>query len=156
MEKNDLPESFGVFKPVGHIVIAFRTAVLMEAAATALLARDFTPADLFRFTPEEMKTQVDRDLETASPMASLGQDLNLVKAHGVLAEQGCSFLVVHAPDDAHADRVAEVLKSVPAESAQRYGHFVIEELPVGGADEPQVFESPERGLDTGAAAHGRS
>ncbi|MDP3669929.1 MAG: hypothetical protein Q8R69_09625 [Telluria sp.] len=147
MEKNDLPEAFGVFKPVGHIVIAFRSAADQQAAAQALLQQGFAASALVRFTPDEMKSQVDADIKAASVLASLGQELNLVKAHRALAESGCSFLVVHAPDDDLAERVAVVARATKAVAAQRYGRFIIEELVEQAPGEAQVFESPERGLD---------
>lgn len=147
MEKNDLPEAFGVFKPVGHIVIAFRSAADQQAAAQALLQQGFAASALVRFTPDEMKNQVDADMAAASALASLGQELNLVKAHRALAESGCSFLVVHAPDDDLAERVAAVARTMQAVAAQRYGRFIIEELIDQAPDQAQLFESPERGLD---------
>lgn len=147
MEKNDLPEAFGVFKPVGHIVIAFRSAADQQAAAQALLQQGFATSALVRFTPDEMKAQVEHDIKDASALASIGQEMNLVKAHRALAENGCSFLVVHAPDDDLAERVAVVARTMKAVAAQRYGHFIIEELVEQAPGEAQVFESPERGLD---------
>ena len=150
MEKNDRPEAFGVFKPVGHIVISFRAADRLEAAADALRKQGFEASALVTYSPQEMITQADEDIAKAMPLASLGQELNLVKAHRQLAEEGCSFLVVHAPDDAQAARVATVLLTAKAASAQQYGRFIIEELDVGARDEAQVFESPDRGLDKAA------
>ncbi len=148
MEKNDLPEAFGVFKPVGHIVIAFRSAADQQAAASQLIEQGFAASALVRFTPDEMKAQADADMKAASPLASFGQELNLVKAHRAQAESGCSFLVVHAPDDEQAERVATVARTMKAVTAQRYGRFIIEELVAQAPGEAQVFESPERGLDT--------
>lgn len=94
-----------------------------------------------------MTAQVDKQLASASALASIGQDLNLIKAHRELAQNGCSFLIVHAPDDEQAELVASVAQTTGAVAAQRYGRFIVEELidlPVG---EKQVFESPDRGLD---------
>ncbi len=147
MQKNDLPEAFGVFKPVGHVIAAFRTAADQQAAAQALLQQGFAASALMRFTPDEMKARVDADMKGASALASLGQELNLVKAHRALAESGCYFLVVHAPDDDLAERVAVVAREMKAVAAQRYGRFIIEELVEQAPGEAQVFESPERGLD---------
>jgi hypothetical protein len=45
-----------------------------------------------------------------------------------LAEKGCSFLIVHAPDKALVARVAEVARLIHAASAQHYGRFMIEDL----------------------------
>ena len=147
MDKNHPPVSLGVFKPVGHIVIAYRNAADLHAAAQALGAKGFASTDLVHYTPQEMMAQVDAQLPEASPLASIGQDLNLIKAHRDLAEQGCSFLVVHAPQDEQADDVAAVARSTRAVVAQRYGRFIIEELIDAPAGQTQVSESPDLGLD---------
>ena len=147
MDKTDPPESFGVFKPVGHTVIAYRNLPEMQAAVDQLTAQGFASADLVGYTPDEMKTQVDAELLDASPLASIGQDLNLIKAHRELAERGCSFLVVNAAKDEQAERVEAIARSTKAVAAQRYGRFIVEELIDAPVGEPQVFESPDRGLD---------
>ena len=147
MDKTDPPESFGIFKPVGHTVVAFRRFADLEAASTQLLAHGFTASSLVRYTPEEMTAQVDLEIERASPMAGIGQELNLVKAHRKLAVQGCCFLVVDAPDDVQAEHVATIARGCHAVAAQRYGRFIIEEVIDEPGDEEQVFESSDRGLD---------
>lgn len=147
MDKTDLPESFGVFKPVGHIVIAFPTAADLQAALSALVQQGLASADAVRYAPAEMIAQVDLEVQAASPLASLGQELNLIKAHRALAERGCSFLVVPAAGDAQAELVATVARAHKAVVAQRYGRFIIEELISPPTGESQVFESPARGLD---------
>ncbi|MEQ1685045.1 MAG: hypothetical protein ABL916_15465 [Burkholderiaceae bacterium] len=70
-----------------------------------------------------------------------------MRSHTASAESGCSFLVVHAPDDDLAERVTVVARTMKAVAAQRYGRFIIEELVEQAPGEAQVFESPERGLD---------
>jgi hypothetical protein len=147
MDKTDPPESFGIFKPVGHIVMSFRGTVDLEAAASALTKAGFAAKELVRYTPNEMIAQVNDEIETASPLAAIGQDLNLVKAHRELAESGCSFLVVHAPDDALVDQVTAVARHCKAVTAQRYGRFVVEELIDDGSGLGQTSESSDTGLD---------
>lgn len=147
MDKTHIPESFGVFKPVGHIVIAFPTTADLQAALATLAQQDLASADAVRYGPAEMIAQVNLEIQAASPLASLGQELNLIKAHRTLAERGCSFLVVPAAGDAQAERVASVARAHNAVVAQRYGRFIIEELISPPTAEPQVFESPARGLD---------
>lgn len=147
MKKTDVPESFGVFKPVGHVVIAFPAAGDLQAAVAGLAEQGLAGAGLVRYSPAEMVRQVDADIQAASPLASLGQELNLIKAHRALAERGCSFLVVPAADDALAERIAAVARLHHAVVAQNYGHFIIEELISPPTGEPQIFESPARGLD---------
>lgn len=147
MDKSNPPTSFGVFKPVGHVVIALDSAALAQAVSDRLLATGFADNDLVHYTPDEMKNQVDTELHTASALASIGQDLNLIKAHRALAESGCSFLVVHAPKAEQVEQVRSIANSMNAKSAQRYGVLIVEELMDPQSGQRQVFESPDRGLD---------
>ena len=147
MDKSDLPESFGVFKPVGHTVIAFRTTHDLLNAAARLQGQGFADEAMTLYTPRQMAAQVTLAQQTASPLASLGQELNLILTHRALAEAGCCFMVVHAPGDEQAEQVAVVARTGQAVAAQRYGHFLIEELIDPLAGTPQIFESPDRGLD---------
>ena len=140
--------SFVVFKPVDHVVISFATAEQADAAAQALADLGMRGAHTVRrLSDREMIEQIDADLERASPLASIGQEVNLIKAHRALAERGYHWLVVYAPDDRQASRVAQVARAQGAERAQRYGNFIIEELIVRPADRAAVAESPARGLD---------
>jgi len=139
--------AYGVFKPVGHVIVAFPSAEDAQDASAALLAADFGEDDITAYSPDQMIAQAEQDLAQASTLAGIGQELNLVKAHRDLARQGSSFLVVRAPKQAAADQVAEIALKHHASRAQRYGTLMIEELiPVGGS-EKQVAESNDRGLD---------
>lgn len=147
MDKSTPPRSFGVFKPVGHTVVAFGTARTMEEAADSLVQGGFAPSDMVRYTPAEMITQVNADLLTASPLAAVGQELNLIRAHRALAQNGCSFLVVHAPDAEQAARVDVMVQTFKPASAQRYTTFLIEDLTTRRETAGQSFESPDRASD---------
>ena len=147
MDKQNPPTSHGVFKPVGHVVISFPSAQDQRAAAQALETAGVTSDDVTAYSADEMSQQVKTDLERATALASMGQELNLVKAQGALAALGYHFLVVQVADDESARRVADTVRTCNAERAQHYGNFVIEELIEHADDEPQVAESPDRGLD---------
>ncbi|WP_088278446.1 hypothetical protein [Ideonella sp. A 288] len=155
MDKTNPPRSFGVFKPVGHTVLAFEPGPDLQAATDRLHALGFAADAIVRYSPAEMTALVEADRLSASPLASMGQDLNLVEAHGTQAARGCGFLVVESADDASAEAVAGVAQQCHAASAQRYGRFVIEEVAAAAASASQVFESPDRGLDV-ASVDGRS
>lgn len=139
MDKTNPPETLGVFKPVGHTVMAFRSDADLQVAANALRGLGFANADLVCYTPQEMITQATTERHRAGALAAFGYELDLVNAHLVLAESGCSFLVVYAPKDGQAERAAEVARTMNAVSAQHYGTFMIEELV--NATEP---DSPAR------------
>jgi len=139
--------SFGVFKPVGHVVISFPTARQADEARAAMASELALDGDAVRFmTDRQMLARIDEDLKDASPLANLGQELNLAKAQRELARLGYHWLIVRAEGEL-AGRVADCARQHGAERAQRYGRLVIEELIEHGGDLPQVAESPDRGLD---------
>lgn len=141
------PTSFGVFKPVGHVVVSFAAATDLDAVCAALAQQAFADDAVQRLTAAQMVEQADGDIARASPMAAVGQELNLVKAQRELALQGHGFLVVRVRNDNEAERVAAVARRFDASRAQHYGHWVIEELIAVGTTERQISESPDRGLD---------
>lgn len=147
MDKLNPPTSHGVFKPVGHVVISFPSQQDQRDAAQALAAAGMAGSEVTHYSADEMTRQVQTDLERATALASIGQEFNLVKAQGELAKLGYHFLVVHVADDDAARRVADTVRPFKAERAQHYGNFLIEELIEHADDEPQVAESPDRGLD---------
>jgi hypothetical protein len=149
MDDTSQMRSFGVFKPVGHVVISFPNAQAMKAAAQALRQAGFggEPQSLREIDDRAMVAQADDDIARASPLAAIGQELNLVKAQRELARLGYHFLVVKADDDEAARLVADIAARHEAERAQLYGQLIIEELIQHPGDEAQVAESPDRGLD---------
>lgn len=128
MDKSNPPTTFGVFKPVGHTLIAFATEAELQSAAVALKNLGFADSSLVHYTPAEMAAQVDAQLQAPSPLANFGYELDLIRAHGELAKNGCSFLVVDAPTDALAAKVAALVHTLAPAAAQHYGHLLIEDL----------------------------
>ncbi len=128
MNKAYPPSSFGVFKPVGHLLIAFRTLNQLESATDLLIAQEFSVADLTRYSPQEMIAQTEQDLHDASPLAALGHELDFIHAHRTLADSGCHFLVVKAHGDVKVELVTHMARTAQAVCAQRYGRLIIEEI----------------------------
>lgn len=149
MNKSDPPVSFGVFKPVGYVAVALPSAAAQEALSKCLLVLGFAADALVSYAPEEMVAQVDLELSQASPLAAFGQELNLAKAHREMALAGCSFLMVHAPDDELARQVAAAARPLRAVSAQHYGWLIIETLIEPVHSGPQGAQRPDQGLAQG-------
>lgn len=102
--------SFSVCKPVGHVVISFPSAQQAQAARAAIAEEPGLEGDAIRFlTDKQMTEQIDRDLLDAGPLANLGEELDLVKAHRELAQLGYHWLIVRAEGDLAA-RVAAIAK----------------------------------------------
>jgi hypothetical protein len=151
MPSND-QESFGVFKPVGDVVVSFPSQATAEAAAKALADSGCPAAAIRRISAAQMTAIRENDIRGASALASIGQELNLAKADLALAQRGYHWLLVSAADDDEAARVVAAVKPHGAERAQRYGRFLVEELIEHGDEQTQVAESPDRGLDAQTAS----
>lgn len=128
MNKDAVPEAFGMFKPVGHVVAGFAMEKEREAAAQALRDAGFGEKDIVRYSAAEMKALTDRELAQAGPLASLGVDKALVERYARMAEPPYSWLIVYAPEPGQAQRVAEVVGRCGADQAQKFGQMVVEEL----------------------------
>lgn len=128
MDKTTPPTTFGVFKPVGHTLIAFYTEDELKSAVAALTTLGFLNSSMVRYSAAEMAAQVAAELLAASPLANFGYELDLVHLHGDLAKKGCCFLVVDAPTDILAAQVAALVQSIKPATAQHYGHLLIQDL----------------------------
>jgi hypothetical protein len=128
MDKANPPTSFGVFKPVGHTVIAFFTEEELQSAVLALKALGFQASDMVHYSGVEMAAQVDAELQVANPWANVGTELDLMRGHWELAKKGCSFLVVEAASNDLADQVTALVHTIHPASALRYRQLIIEDL----------------------------
>lgn len=128
MNKQQPPTLFGVFKPTGHTLMAFRTPAELRNASQKLVSAGFELDALTEYSSEEMRVQASDELDSAGLMASFGYELDLLRLHKDLAEQGCSFLIVNAPKPDQAHLVADMLPAMLPVAAQHYGRFLIEDL----------------------------
>ena len=130
MTKADHPQSFGAFKPVGHVVVAMPDDDRAASAAQALRASGFEAEDILEYTAAEEDDEMDRMLADADAtgLAGFGYEVSLMRRYQELAKDGASWLIVYAPEDDRASRVAEVTKSHGALMAEKYHRLVIEDL----------------------------
>ena len=146
-DNTDTRTAYGVTKPVGFVLVSFPTEHDARAAIPELRDAGFGEADVKYYSPAQMKAQAEVDIHKAGILATIGQELNLVKAHRDLAEARHAFVSVRAPDEDKARQVAAIARHHGADRAQKYGRLIIEELIEPGTGERQVAESPDRGLD---------
>ena len=147
MTDNADNHSFGIFKPVGHVVISFPGGDAAQQALQALAGIGIDGEQVRHVSAADMRLRLEEEIAAASPLASVGQEMNLARAQLELARLGYHWLVVRARSDGRAFQIADCVKPLGAERAQYYGHFVIEELIAHPGDASQVAESPDRGLD---------
>jgi hypothetical protein len=125
VDKNHPPTSCGVFKPVGHLAISFPPDIDLGRVVEELGP---LRVDITRYSADEMRQQVERDLAQASVQVSTSNEMNLVREHLALAREGYGWLVVKAETAPRAKCIASVAKRLGAERAELYGRLMIEQL----------------------------
>jgi len=128
MTKADHPQSFGAFKPVGHVVVAMPDDTRAAAAAKALRAAGFEHEDVLEYTAAEENDEMDLMLQHASDFSGFGYEVSLMRKYQELAREGASWLIVYAPDDQRTQKVADIVKDHGARMAEKYHRLVIEDL----------------------------
>jgi hypothetical protein len=145
MNENDSQTAYGVFKPVGHVLASFPTERDARSAVEALNQAGFS--EVAYYPADEVLERAERDIERAGVLATIGQELNLVKQQRELAVEGHPFVSVLAEQDHEARRAADIVARFHADRAQKFGHLIIEELIEPGSGQRQAKESPDTGLD---------
>ena len=128
MTKADHPQSLGAFKPVGHVVVAMPDDARAERTVQALLAQGFERDDILEYSAAEENDEMDRMLQHTSDFAGFGYEVTLMRRYKELAGQGASWLIVFAPEDDQAERVAAAAREHGALLAEKYHRLVIEDL----------------------------
>ena len=128
MTKADLPQSFGAFKPVDHVVIALPDDDSAARLVQALGAAGFSAHDVLEYTAAEKNHAMGRMLEHTSDVAGFGYEVSLMRRYQQLAKQGASWLIVYAPEEAQTVQVGQLAKAHGALLAERYETLAIESL----------------------------
>jgi hypothetical protein len=128
LTKSDAGVSFGVFSPVGHLVLAFENDEVTQAAARALRDAGFDGDDVLVYSASEEAEQMGRLLDGAPGSAAFGHEVLLMRRYKRMADAGCGWLVVYAPDEPSCRRAVEVAQRFGAKLAEKYHRLVIEDL----------------------------
>jgi len=110
------------------VVVAMPDDTRAAAAAKALRDSGFENEDVLEYTAAEENDEMDRMLQHASDFSGFGYEVSLMRKYQELAREGASWLIVFAPDDERAQKVAEIVKSHGARLAEKYHRLVIEDL----------------------------
>lgn len=129
MERPEYPTSFGIFYPVGYIVVGLQSKEDAQRVQQDLFTGGYVPEDCALFTCKEVTEAATRNLdENPSFLPRLGWADKAVKIHLEAAKEGASFLIIYAPDKISSDRAMNVVRRVPFVFAHRYHRLAIEEL----------------------------
>jgi hypothetical protein len=128
LTKANFPRSFGVFSPTGHVVMALTNDAEAQQARAALLQSGFSDDDVTRYSKEEVLAEFEKSEAHAVDPIQIGQDVAKVEEYLQLANQGCGFLVVQAPEDDDAKRAVRIVKPFGLKFAEKYNRLTLEEL----------------------------
>ena len=120
----------GVFYPTGHVFIMFPTEKDARDAAYALEEDNHHSSEsISLLSPEDIQEKIARTAGSADiPLPSAGTEADTVRHFAELASQGHYALLIHAPSAQASEHIMQVLKDFPISYAQKYRHFVIEDL----------------------------
>jgi hypothetical protein len=124
----DLPQSLGTFKPVGHVMVALPDDEVAAQVARALEDAGFAEEDILHFDAAEGHDRMQEMIEQSSGLAGFGYEITLMRRYKKLADEGHRWLLVHAPEDDQAERVADVARRFRAPMAVKYHRLAIEDL----------------------------
>ena len=124
----DVPTSFGVFKPVGYVMIGLPTQGQSDALVAALHGSGWQGAAVLHFTPRETTAELEAMVDNAGALAGFGYEITLLRRYLALAKTGYRWLLVKVDDGQHAAAAAEVARHCGATLAVYYRSFTVEEM----------------------------
>lgn len=118
----------GMFYPTGYIVAGFADVPARDQAQRALQAKGFAETQLTAVSAQDMRQQAAQNLEHPSIFASMGSSLPARQKQLELAEAGCEFLLIEAPESEQERRAVQALSRGPVRYAIKYRRLIIENL----------------------------
>ena len=125
---DDMPTSFGVFKPVGYVMMGLPTQRQSDALAGALQGAGWQGTAVLHFAPSETTAELEAMVDSASALAGFGYEITLLRRYLALAKNDYRWLLVKVDDGEHAAAATEVARGHGATLAIYYRTFTIEEL----------------------------
>lgn len=123
-----LPTSFGVFKPVGYVMLGLPTQAQIDALVPALHGDGWPASGVRQFAPLESVAEWRAMIDKAGPLAGFGYEITLLKRYLALTEEGYQWLLVQAVDSERAAAAAALARASGATLAVYYRTLTVEEL----------------------------
>ncbi len=123
-----VPTSFGVFKPVGHVMLGLPMQAQADDVAAALHGAGWPAHTVFHFAPLDSVVELEAAIDHASGLAGFGYEITLLRRYLALAQQGYKWLLVKVDGAEHAARAAAVAEKGGATLAVHYRTLTVEDL----------------------------
>ena len=130
LEPNMRSSIGGAFYPSGHALVMFPSAEDANRIGHGLIDKGIVSGDEVYLLPAEtiLKEITPTVADSDNPLPSAGTDGATVRAYTKLARDGHTGLLVKTENRAAAERLMEVVRTVPYSIAERYCRLVIEDL----------------------------
>ena len=122
------PTSFGVFKPVGSVMVGLPDQAQADALEVALQRLGWANDEIAHFVPTDTIEELEQMVENAGPLAGFGYELTLLRRYLALSQKGTKWLLVQVKDNDHAGMVADSARASGAILAVHYKTLTVEEL----------------------------
>jgi len=123
-----LPTAFGVFKPVGHVMMGLPTQAQLDVLVAALRDAGRPISAMRQFSPVESAAELQAMVDNAGVLAGFGYEITLLRRYLSLNEAGYRWLLVAADDTEDAAAAAKVAQDCGATLANYYRTLTVEEL----------------------------
>ncbi|HYN62408.1 MAG TPA: hypothetical protein VET87_23135 [Rubrivivax sp.] len=120
--------SFGVFKPVGHVMVGLPLPGQLLALVRRLRSAGWSAETLLRFDAGEAVPELETMVAGAGVLAGFGYEITLLRRYLALTRKGYGWLLVQAEDAERAQAVAAFARDCGARVAVHYRTLSVEEL----------------------------
>ena len=128
VDADDLPTSFGVFKPVGYVMIGLPTQQQTDSLVSALQGADWPSGDVRQFTPRESLAELEALVDDAGALAGFGYEITLLRRYVKLTRGGQFWLLVKVSGTEQAAQASDLARERGATLAVHYRMLTVEEL----------------------------
>ena len=119
----------GAFYPSGYSIVMFPSAEDANRIGHKLIEKGVSGDEIYLIPPATLLAEITPTVtEADDPLPSAGTDAATVRAYTKLAREGHTALLVKTRNEDEANRVMELVRTVPYSIAQRYRTLVIEDL----------------------------
>lgn len=127
-EASALPTSFGVFKPVGHMMVGLPTQAQLAMLVGSLHDAGWAAASLRQFSPVACVEELQAMVANAGVLAGFGYEITALRRYVSLTEEGYRWLLVQADDTDSAMAAAQLAQDCGATLAVYYRRLTVEDL----------------------------
>ena len=127
-QADDLPTSFGTFKPTGHVMVGIPSVEQAGSLTGALRGAGWAENAVAPFTPRETVAEMQTLIDDASGLAGFGYEITLMRRYMEASRDGCRWLLVKVDGNEQAATVATLAKENGAAMAVHYRALTVEDL----------------------------